>query len=612
MITTYGREFIGISWRIRRIGRWYFCILILLAVLLLMMISTRNDTPVVNPRLFFNTAAQYNNTRNRNARNYHPPIPQAATTTITTFIAEFKTRLQEQQQQQQQQHSRSLWGLPYAVCPLSSDILDLEYNDRTGLYDFVTDTDDSTNMNTTDDKNKTPSGFTTTKRPKVSAQICWCTEYFRQPWQYCESQMDACTVTVDTVECFQSNASDSFVRSFWPVVVFWYIALLYAIICTDAGKQARRYMVVKITTILSCWCPTNRRSSSMQNHENNNYNNIDENNNTNVTSSLENTTTAPPPPETGTTEQPPETMLHASPYELQELDRLLHQEPEHAAYMYRSYVIRERRRQLAEQRRRRQQQQSRIHYSAVLQRIRRGRPIRSGTSSSEKRLQNTTMTQDATTIEMTTMTHHHETDLTMETTAAAHSTTTNSSSVVWDSTVIDPRLSDRLVLKTKIYRPIQENDNHNDDETGNHLSIPPSSSSSNHDTLPPPTPPTAASTSTPTDATTTPSSWSLPNLLFSRDHRDTTTLEEMDDEMEQGIRCAICLIRLEDGDIIGDISCGHTFHKDCLKDWLKRKNRCPLCQQTGIAKIYQEQEHRPDSHNHPSTRTTSVASSATT
>jgi hypothetical protein len=246
--------------------------------------------------------------------------------------------------------------------------------------------------------------------------------------------------------------------------------------------------------------------------------------------------------------------------------------------------------------------------------------MRSNISSTETHPQNTTMThpqptQDATTIEMTTIMTQHETDLTMETTAAAHfTTTTNSSSVVWDSTVIDPRLSDRLALKTKIYRTIQENDNHNDDdnETGHHPSVPPSSSSSNHDTLSPPTPPTAASTLTPTDATTTPSTWSLPNLLFSRDHRDTTTLEEMDDEMEQGIRCAICLIRLEDGDIIGDIVCGHTFHKDCLKDWLKRKNRCPLCQQTGIAKIYPEPEHRPDSHNHSSTRTTSLASTTTT
>ena len=58
-------------------------------------------------------------------------------------------------------------------------------------------------------------------------------------------------------------------------------------------------------------------------------------------------------------------------------------------------------------------------------------------------------------------------------------------------------------------------------------------------------------------------------------------LEEMDDELEHGIRCAICLVRLQDGDLIGDISCGHALRKD----WLKRKNRCPLCQQTGIVRL---------------------------
>jgi len=36
---------------------------------------------------------------------------------------------------------------------------------------------------------------------------------------------------------------------------------------------------------------------------------------------------------------------------------------------------------------------------------------------------------------------------------------------------------------------------------------------------------------------------------------DQVTLEEMDDEMEQGDRCAICLIRIEDGDVVGDLPC---------------------------------------------------------
>jgi hypothetical protein len=221
------------------------------------------------------------------------------------------------------------------------------------------------------------------------------------------------------------------------------------------------------------------------------------------------------------------------------------------------------------------------------------------------------------------------------TTTAMHPThsATTMSSVVWDATVIDPRLSDRLVLKTKIYQSTQqqplssslisedrhqENENSNNDDIEQSQSTPPFSSST-HDTLSPP-----PSTPTETEPTATPSSaWSFPNLLFSRD-RDAATLEEMDDEMEHGIRCAICLIRLQDGDAIGDITCGHAFHKDCLKDWLKRKNRCPLCQQTGVAKLYQELLHTDNSgnnythnnnnhrHNPPSTRTTSSSSANNT
>lgn len=67
--------------------------------------------------------------------------------------------------------------------------------------------------------------------------------------------------------------------------------------------------------------------------------------------------------------------------------------------------------------------------------------------------------------------------------------------------------------------------------------------------------------------------------------REQVTLEEMDDEMEQGSRCAICLTRLVQGDVVGDIPCRHVFHKDCLKSWLRRSNRCPLCQQQGVARL---------------------------
>lgn len=57
----------------------------------------------------------------------------------------------------------------------------------------------------------------------------------------------------------------------------------------------------------------------------------------------------------------------------------------------------------------------------------------------------------------------------------------------------------------------------------------------------------------------------------------TTADEEMKDEMHNGLRCAICLTLLKNGDRVGDLICQHVFHVNCLKMWLKRKNQCPLC-----------------------------------
>jgi hypothetical protein len=47
--------------------------------------------------------------------------------------------------------------------------------------------------------------------------------------------------------------------------------------------------------------------------------------------------------------------------------------------------------------------------------------------------------------------------------------------------------------------------------------------------------------------------------------------------------CSICLSELEEGDWVGDIPCGHFFHKDCLKEWLFKNNHCPICRMAGIA-----------------------------
>jgi Ring finger domain len=78
----------------------------------------------------------------------------------------------------------------------------------------------------------------------------------------------------------------------------------------------------------------------------------------------------------------------------------------------------------------------------------------------------------------------------------------------------------------------------------------------------------------------------LPNLFAPFTASDPVpSLQALDDEMEHGTRCAICLVKLQPGHVVGDLTCKHMMHKDCLKDWLKRRNTCPLCQQVNIATL---------------------------
>ncbi len=64
--------------------------------------------------------------------------------------------------------------------------------------------------------------------------------------------------------------------------------------------------------------------------------------------------------------------------------------------------------------------------------------------------------------------------------------------------------------------------------------------------------------------------------------------------------CPVCLIEIEDGDRVGDLTCGHAYHVDCLKAWLKRKNICPLCKLEGLAAAQEQIEVEATTTN-PST-----------
>ncbi|KAJ0232111.1 RING/U-box superfamily protein [Hirschfeldia incana] len=46
--------------------------------------------------------------------------------------------------------------------------------------------------------------------------------------------------------------------------------------------------------------------------------------------------------------------------------------------------------------------------------------------------------------------------------------------------------------------------------------------------------------------------------------------------------CCICQEEYNEGEELGMLECGHGFHSQCIKEWLQRKNLCPICKTKGL------------------------------
>lgn len=276
-------------------------------------------------------------------------------------------------------------------------------------------------------------------------KVCWCTQFYDRPMEYCPLNFDTCVVRGETgpVSCYSTSGAATFVRGFWPVAIFWLLALLYGVFFTEPGGSFRDYL--RRTVCLKC--------------------------------------------ANGSTEQ----LLR------RDVDRLVQAQPERAVFLYRQALSRQRRESTREQRGARRAGLLHLLYTTPDD-----LPVQAAPAASA----------------------HHPERVTVRT----------------------------LALKTKVF--------------GNARS---------DDAAEQPVGPTQIQRSH------VPYSVQGPTWLPSQFTREHVTLDEMDGELEQGVRCAICLDRLEQGDVIGDIPCEHVFHKDCLKDWLKKKNRCPLCQRSEVA-----------------------------
>jgi len=58
-----------------------------------------------------------------------------------------------------------------------------------------------------------------------------------------------------------------------------------------------------------------------------------------------------------------------------------------------------------------------------------------------------------------------------------------------------------------------------------------------------------------------------------------------------GEMCVICQDNYKSGERVGILSCGHTYHKDCIYTWLDHQKTCPLCRANGV--IVSKQEDIP-------------------
>lgn len=62
------------------------------------------------------------------------------------------------------------------------------------------------------------------------------------------------------------------------------------------------------------------------------------------------------------------------------------------------------------------------------------------------------------------------------------------------------------------------------------------------------------------------------------------TINHMDDIESVVGECSVCLDSLNNSKELIQLVCGHIYHKDCVYEWISRKNTCPNCRKSILSR----------------------------
>ena len=103
----------------------------------------------------------------------------------------------------------------------------------------------------------------------------------------------------------------------------------------------------------------------------------------------------------------------------------------------------------------------------------------------------------------------------------------------------------------------------------------------------------------------------LKTRIFKEEESKANHEREDDAEVGDDKMCTICFGPIEEGDRVGELACDHVFHVECLKQWLVRRNVCPLCQMPNAAMSRPRSQPNPldTDFNHESSQQEELGSS---